>query len=425
MTVKVKASGMRRLKQIAALYSATLISIVLGVAVSKLNTKLLDPAGYGDLKYVNNIFAIFTTVLTFGLIPTVQTLIPKLKDPTDKRRFFGASILALLSTGALITLGLIAFSFVQPLIFEKNLSSTFLFTSILAVGLVTERFMQAVLTGDNKIRMLSVFKLAPKVLNIAFLLLFNLVLVVNVNTAWISRLLALILSSGVIYFYALRPRFDSLRDNFVKILQNVRSYGLHVYTGLMFGLLSAQLTPVFISLFTGDNTNVGFYSLATMTTMPLSLAPPIVGQVFFKDFARSRAINFKALLLTVGLSMTTMVAFILLIKPLMLLIFGEDYAVAAELARVLVVGRIILGFGDLIAPFLAAHQRGKDKRNAAILSGSVAMVGNVFAVKIWGLHGAVITLISGALVYFLYSVFAYLRLIGELHRLPHPPGSGE
>lgn len=46
-------------KQIILLYSSTIIGVFLGVLVSILNTRYLDPSSYGDVRYVNNIIAFF------------------------------------------------------------------------------------------------------------------------------------------------------------------------------------------------------------------------------------------------------------------------------------------------------------------------------------------------------------------------------
>lgn len=46
-------------RQVILLYSCTIIGIFLGVLVSIVNTRFLEPSSYGDVRYVNNIIAFF------------------------------------------------------------------------------------------------------------------------------------------------------------------------------------------------------------------------------------------------------------------------------------------------------------------------------------------------------------------------------
>ncbi|MCD4828949.1 MAG: oligosaccharide flippase family protein [Candidatus Cloacimonetes bacterium] len=408
-----------RFRQIISLYGATLLSIVLGVGVSKLNTHLLTPLEYGNLKYIEKIFVIGTTILSFGLFTTIKSLIPRISSSARKGRFLGASLVILLAVSGILTLCLIGFAFIQPLLFEQDLRWFLLISSFLAIAIAGERFLQSVLTGDNEIQKLSLFRLLPRILNIVFILPFLWFFTFNVTYAWFAKLIGILIAFIIIYA-GLRPRFGGLRTNVNLILRHNKTFGLHIYTGALFGVLSGQLAVVFISYFTRDNTYVGYFSLANMTTMPLMLVPSIVGETFFKDFARSKCIKKKILSSTVLISSFTLVLFFLTIKPVMLLLFGQEFAIAADLARILVIGKILYGFADIFNRFLSAHRMGKYIRNSAIMTGIVSFLGNVFAIKLLGVNGAVLTVVAAGSTYLMMCIYYYRKFIRTSATPPGP-----
>ena len=55
-------------KQVVFLYGSTLIGVVLGILVSVLNTRNLNPTEFGDVRYVNNMMSFFSGLLLLGLV---------------------------------------------------------------------------------------------------------------------------------------------------------------------------------------------------------------------------------------------------------------------------------------------------------------------------------------------------------------------
>ena len=60
----------KRIKQIGALYLSLACNIIIGIGVSVVNTRLLGPQQYGDLKFLQTIFKFINIFLTLGLFIT-------------------------------------------------------------------------------------------------------------------------------------------------------------------------------------------------------------------------------------------------------------------------------------------------------------------------------------------------------------------
>ncbi|MCD4650172.1 MAG: oligosaccharide flippase family protein [Candidatus Cloacimonetes bacterium] len=404
-----------KLKQIFSLYVATMFTMVLGLGVSKLNTHLLTTLEYGSLKYIESVFMLTATLLSFGLFPTLSTLTPRFNNTERKARFFGMSLVFFLIVSGFISLCIFGFAFIQPLIFEQNLRWLFAASAILAIGIPSRQYIEGILSGDNQIHKLALYKIMPQTIYILVALVIAYLFTYNIAIAWFLRLISMIVSLCVILI-TLKPKFTGLRKYSKLILRYNKKKGIHVYFGTLFGVVSAQLSPLFISYFTSDNTNVGYFSLARNIALPLALIPITLGHTFFKEFATSSRIKPKVLFASLMITLSTLVIFLFTIKPFMLWVFGTDYTEAANISRIIVVGTVALGYGDFFRRFLWAHGQGKSIRNGAIVAGSVTFLGNVFAIAKWGVNGAAFTLIAASTAYLLCMMLSYFIYIRRINR---------
>jgi O-antigen/teichoic acid export membrane protein len=148
-----------------------------------------------------------------------------------------------------------------------------------------------------------------------------------------------------------------------------------------------------------DNTNVGYFSLAVTATLPLTMIPSTVGTTFFKEFANLSEIPSKVITLTLILSVLALAGFMLLIRPLVILIYTREYLAVVPLTYYLAIGSTLQGYGDFYNRFISAHGRGNDLRNASFVIGIFNIVGYTVVVYFWGITGAAITKVMAGVVY--------------------------
>ena len=62
----------KRVKQTLVLYLSLVVSLALGIAVSVINTRLLGADAFGEFKFLQTIWTLGVTCVTFGLFATVE-----------------------------------------------------------------------------------------------------------------------------------------------------------------------------------------------------------------------------------------------------------------------------------------------------------------------------------------------------------------
>ena len=140
----------------------------------------------------------------------------------------------------------------------------------------------------------------------------------------------------------------------------------------------------------GTTTAVGLYSIGVSLSEGLLLATTAVGLVVFIDSAKGeRATPFKRKLgLTVLASCVAAAVLALVAGPLVQLLFGDRYAAAAALTRILVVGTPGLVITRLVTNRLAGGGRPGTASIYALVTLGVTVVLDVILIPSHGATGA-------------------------------------
>lgn len=388
----------RKAKQIGSLYTSMVLAIIIGIGVSVINTRLLGPKQYGDLKFLQNLFAFVVTFLTLGVFVSGSRLLALRKNEAIKNQLIGNLLLFATAISVLLIIGLFIFSFFEEQIFHNELGKIIRIFSPLLFVFPFQLCLENIMQGDNRIYELSVFRIAPKILYFIGAIVFNYFVPLSLTSALGIELfaLAMIILIMTIHF---KPKLVNVKKNLSIIWKENKTYGFQDYIGTIAGVASANLAGFSISYFI-DNTNVGFFSLALTTTMPLTMIPNAVGTTFFKDFANRDSIPKKTTAVTLVLSIGALIFFLLIIKKVILLLYSAEYSAVVPLAYLVSIGCIFHGFGDYINRFLGAHGKGKQLRNGAFAVGVSNVLGYILLVYFFGVKGAAITKLISGMTYF-------------------------
>ena len=397
----------KKAKQVSALYGSMVFGILISIGVSVVNTRLLGPQQYGDLKFLQNLFALIVTFLTLGIFISGSRILAQRKNENINYQLIGALLIFAAAISIVLIIVLFIFSFFEERLFQNELGRIIrIFSPLLFVfpfNLCLEKIMQ----GDNKIYELSIFRVGPSVLYILIAIPFNYFVSLSLTSALAIQFLsfALIILIMIISF---KPKFKNLKKNVSNIWQQNKTYGFQVYIGVLAGVASAKLGGLSIGYFI-DNTNVGYFSLALALTMPLRMIPSAVGTTFFKDFANRNSIPEKATVFTLILSIIALFFFVMLIKKVILLLYSSEYIAVVPLAYIVSIGSIFHGIGDYINRFLGAHGKGKELRNGALAVGVSNILGYIVLVHIFGTKGAAATTMISGLIYCYMMYFFYMK----------------
>lgn len=400
-------------QQVIVLYISTILSIVVGVLVSILNTRSLQPADYGDVRYVINIISFFSGILLVGYFVSGSRLLALAKDKQDASELKGGLIVILCFLVIILMFITLICGIVHEYILEKSCYYLFYVIIPFCGNVLFLSYMNTTAQGDNNIYAIASARLFPQIiyLTIAFV-------VYRHFTA--TSLLLMLLQNGIYFvvlgyiIYLTHPSFHKLKQTLKELRYENKRYGLQVYYGSLANVSVPYIAGMMLGLFAENNTNVGFYSLALTISAPLATLPNIIATSYFKRFAIQDKIATKVLIGTYIMAFVSFVCFAVLIIPIVDFLYSEGYRIVAVYAIFLAVASTMSGLADVYNRFLGAHGQGIDLRNAAWASGSVALIGYIVGVFLFGVHGAIVTRILSSVVQLLMMLFFYRRFV-SLH----------
>lgn len=388
------------------LYGSTLVGVLMGVLSSIVNTRFLDPADYGDVRYVQNIINFIVTFLIFGYFLSGARLMALSDDRQHVARIKGTMVLILCVACFVLCMAMPVCYFLH--IDKPNVAILFLASMPVCFYPLFLNYIDQTAQGDNQIVHLSLARLLPFLIYVptgfAIYSLFGATPMRMVLLQW--GLYSLIYIGIII---ATRPSFHDLRPVWKQLNAENRRYGLQLYIGALVMVSTNYLAGISLGYFNSDNSEVGFYTLALTVTTPLATLPAIIGTTYFKRFAKQPCIPRNVIIAAIAMTMATCVLFILLIHPIVQFLFKDKYAVVATYATFLAVGFCIHGLGDMFNRYLCSHGQGKPVRNASIANGIFKIFGFTVLVALFNTNGAIATTILCDIVYFTCLFFYYIR----------------
>lgn len=403
----LKLTNTGRIRQVLLLYGSTIIGVLLGLVVSVLNTRSLVPSEYGDVRYVNNFIAFFSGILLLGYFVSGSRLLAVSESSKECAKLKGAVIVILCATAiALIVLMSLCGMFHQ-FVLHKDCAQLFYWVLPVCASSLLLNYINTTSQGDNSISMIAAARVFPS--------LIYLLLAYFIYSRWgASPKMMLWLQNGIsvaiLAFLILKnhPSFSNLGHSLNTLHQENKKYGLQVYYGSLANISVQYIAGISLGLCGTDNADVGFYTLALTVTAPLSMLPSVIGTTYFKQFASQKIISQKVIVGTMGLSILSLLGFIIIIFPIVDILYEDAYQSVAVYACFLASGSTMQGLGDVYNRFLGAHSQGTFLRNGAWISGGIAIIGYTVGVYVFGLQGAVGTRIISSATY-LFSMYLYYK----------------
>lgn len=397
-------------RQIAILYVSTLLGVLLGVLSSIVNTHFLPPADYGDVRYVQNIINFISAFLLFGYFLSGARLMALSDEKWYVRRVKGLMVI-------ILSLACVALSLLMGVCYFIHMDKPvvavlFLVSMPVCFYPLFLNYIDQTTQGDNQMGRLALARLLP------FLVYVPLGYVLYSRFGATSERMVL-LQWGVyslVYvciIISTKPLFCQLKPIWQSLHEENKCYGIQLYVGSLVMVATNYLAGISLGHFNTDNSEVGFYTLALTVTSPLAALPTIVGTTYFKKFAKQPCIPTKVIVFTVLMTIVTCVCFLLLIRPVVVYLYSERYAVVGSYASMLSVGFCVHGLGDMFNRYLCSHGQGVSVRNASIANGLFKILGYIVLVALFNTNGAIATTIICDIIYFLVLMFYYHRFIHQ------------
>lgn len=401
-----KYTSSTKAKQVFGLYSVNLIAMPLTLVTSILLARYLGPVKYGNYKFIINICSLLAVIVNVGLFQSASRALLLNNDKKKSGEIYGATffLTLFLSLVMSIVLGIIAV-FYDDAETKSGLIAILPFAFVFLFIRITEVMLRA----DNKINLLSQFKIgSPLLYLLAILLLFFLIKTYSVNHVILGYVFSQIIC--VVYLvFRLKVYFSNLKTQLHELWALNKSYGFHVYIGSLFSIGISYLNPVLVGLFSSNNTGVGFYSIAIAITSPLAMIPVTVATVFYRDFTDKDNVPKKVLLTTIGLSIAALLLLCVIAKPFVNVFYGNEYDMVIPLTLIASIGTLLYGFGDFYNYFFSANGKGKLIRNTSIIVGTGTLLTNLLLVPNHGAYGAAFAKVAGGLIYGMTMLIYYYK----------------
>ncbi|MBN2521206.1 MAG: oligosaccharide flippase family protein [Bacteroidales bacterium] len=405
-----KITHNKKIQQISMMYSGLALSTILGIANSVLTARVLGPELFGDFRYVTNIFMLLSSLLQAGVYVTGSRLLAIEKNYEIKKQITSGLIAISIILSVILTLCSMIFGLIQKSFEQSELSLYFFWFAPLLFGYQFKTMFENKYIGENKIRNLSFFQFIPQLFFQVVFLLLTYIIIPNANTALAVQLSGFIIIALVFIFFEKKNlELNKVKVGIKYLLHENKKYGLQVYIGSVLSVSSQYLAGFFLSLYNTNNVNVGFYTLAVTISAPLTIIASSIGSVYYKQFATQLKIPSKIIGYSATLAVIVFIVYFLLIDKIVYLFYSTDYAHVGSIARLLAIGTIIHGFGDIFNRFLGSKGHGKSLRNASIFTGIVVICGNIWLVKWLDIKGALITRLLSDFTYFI-SIYIYYKL---------------
>ncbi|MBO6254304.1 MAG: oligosaccharide flippase family protein, partial [Bacteroidaceae bacterium] len=138
-------------KQVVVLYFSTLFGVLIGMLVSILNTRNLAPSEYGDVRYVNNIIQMLSSIFLFGYFVTGSRLLAIAKSEEEAAQIRGGLVTILGMTVALMMVCMVACGLIHHYVLHRDYA--WLFYTVIPVcgSVLLLNYMNTSAQGDNSI----------------------------------------------------------------------------------------------------------------------------------------------------------------------------------------------------------------------------------------------------------------------------------
>lgn len=401
----------KQTKQFFTLLIASGMNIFLNLLLTLFLTNILSVEDYGLYRYVFNLYNILAVVLQLGISHSVSIALTRTDDEEKTKSII--TFASLLMFGLSVVSSILVMIVFSILLFTGVISNSLIvFSIIFAYTVVMHTAYLEILKGANAINSLAFQTVGP-----------NLFMLILTGIAWyftrdsISFLIVLachvmaytiVAATEVKVFWRnINGQFGELKDEIGLIW---KQSGFNIYIGSIFGVASTyiinSLSGIIITL--GE---YGVYSLGLSLATPMQIIPSTMGNILYKESAKSDKLPKSNIILTIFISIFALLTYSAVLLFVLPKIFPAAYSNSFGLGVYLSIAASLYGLGDYFNRYIAAKGRGDYLRNASTISGIINIVASVIFMLLFGVIGLAYGRILGGLSYMLSLIFGYRLLV--------------
>ncbi len=408
-----RINGNIHLKQTSALFTWNLIGLPINLAINFFMTRYLGAEAYGNYSFVARVFNLVFILMNLGLFRSVGRAILLSNDNHKIREYYGTGLIIWIVVSTLTMVLLYPYALLSKNVAEKGMTIVMLSVIPFCAAEFLNKFNEQVLPSSNKIKLLIVQRYGPRILLLVLISLLFFLWGSNPHKL-IVCLCALYGTQFLFYSYVavkLRPTFTNRQERFREIKIINRSYGAQTYIGDLFSNVFTAAMPLLISLFSLNNAEVGFYSLALMLCTPMNYIPSAIMTSYYKMFSTYKEIPRKVFKVTILSSAACLLILWVIIAPFVKIFYTPEYNPVIFITMVTSVGTFLYGLSDFISRYLSSQGDGVALRNSSIIVGFSTLVCSLLIIPKFAAMGAAITHVIAGIIYVIVIIFYYRKRV--------------
>ena len=391
----------------------SLISFIIGM----ITARYLGPSRYGLISYAASVVAFFQPIVKLGFDSTlVQELI---NSPNEEGRIIGTSCgLSIVSSLASI-IGIVSFTFLVNASETETITVCFLYSFLLIfqASEMTQYWFQSKLNSKFP-------SIAALIAYICVSIYKIYILVTGKGVRWfaISHVIEVAIISALLFVLYYRCGGQKLAFSFLVGKRMLKKSKYYIWSGLMV-ILFQQTDRIMLKLMLGE-TETGYYS-AALTCVGITAfvfgaiidsARPLIleGYTVSKHVFETRITLLFSIVAILSLGQS--LAMTVLAKPLIIVLYGSEYAPAINILRISVWFVTFGYYGVVRNVWILAEEKQKWLLPINIIGALVNVVGNFIFIVWFGAYGAALASVITQFItnFVLCYFFKPMRPVGKL-----------
>ena len=322
-------------------FSANIFAYLVAFCGAIIYARLMGSHEYGVYSFTYNIISFFLLVNGFGVASGILQYVSKYKDTALQLSYLKFSMsMGVMFNGAL-SLAIFIYAWVTPLP-VPGARNILIAMAFFPIGRLYLDIFQAYLRATRQNKLLAQFAITTNL----FLLITNIIgvylwhILGLVIATYISYVIIIIFST---YIYRLP---NPLRIVAIPIqYREFISYSMYATIGNAFSQLVFILDILLLGYIIKDPLTIALYKVATIIPFALNFIPGVVCSFFYPYFVEHigereyiKTLGRKILYAMLGFSVCTSLILIIIAKPLIIFIFGEQYIGSVTPFRILCFG---------------------------------------------------------------------------------------
>jgi O-antigen/teichoic acid export membrane protein len=395
-------------RQVSVTFITRTAIVVISFALNIVTARCLGPAGRGILAVLMTIVALASQFGNLGL--HASNTYYAAKDKEKLPNIIGNTIWIGFLGGIIISLVTwLIFSFKQDLI--KGVPGSFLLIAIFSIPFSLLFLLgQNILLGIQEIKTFNVLEFSKSLIIFVFTAILLIIYKLGVEGVLIPYTVFSIIFCFILLKKLLILSKKLLFFDFFLFQQSL-IYGFKAYWSAFFSFLALKFNMLMVNYFLGTQ-QTGIYSISVQVGDFIYLLPTIIGVILFSRVSGMKEGSWqftkKIILMTSGIMLLAVLITTILAKPLIILLYGNDFQGAVSPLLWLLPGIFFLSINTIFMNFFAGRGNPMIVVISPLLAFTANFVLNICLIPSFGINGSSFT---SSLTYLIMLVasFVYLK----------------